>query len=82
LIVSLHFGVNPGDLGASTSQQPQAPVTNRGDINNLQQVCQTGADANSRHCRLRQQYPGLLERGIYAAGGSYAEAQTPGWQPV
>ena len=80
LIVSLLLGVNPGDLGNITGQAPQVPETGGGDINNLQQVCQTGADANSREdCRIVgfvNSIQAFWSDEFSRRGGNYTEAET------
>ena len=69
-----------GDLGDLTGQEQQAPATSGGDINNLQQECQTGADANSREdCRIVgfvNSIQGFWSDEFSRRGGNYVEAQT------
>jgi uncharacterized protein len=82
LIVSLLLGINPGNLGNGTRQDPQVqvPETGGGDINNLQQVCQTGADANSREdCRIVgfvNSIQAFWTEEFSRRSGQYTEAQT------
>jgi predicted metalloprotease len=80
LIVSLLLGINPGDLGGLTGQQPQIPATGGSDINTLQQECQTGADANTREdCRIVgfvNSIQSFWAEEFSRRGGEYIEAQT------
>jgi len=80
MIVAMLLGVNLGDLGNITDQAPQVPVTGGGDINNLEQVCQTGADANSREdCRIVgyvNSIQAFWSNEFSRRGGNYDEAQT------
>lgn len=80
LIVSLLLGVNPGDLGNIVAQQPQVPVTGTGDIQELEQVCQTGADANTREdCRIVgfvNSIQAFWSDEFSRRGSSYEQAQT------
>jgi len=48
LVVALLFGVNPNDLIALTGQEPAASSDNPSEIFDLEEACQTGADANIR----------------------------------
>jgi predicted metalloprotease len=74
------FGVNPGDLGSVVDQAPAVPQTGGSDINSLEQVCQTGADANSREdCRIVgfvNSIQAFWSEEFSRRGGNYAEAQT------
>jgi len=80
LLVAMLLGVNPGDLGNIVAQEPQVPVTSGEDINNLQQVCQTGADANTREdCRIVgfvNSIQAFWTDEFARRGGNYVEAQT------
>jgi uncharacterized protein len=80
LIVAMLLGVNPGDLGNITNQVPQVPATGGSDVNNLGQVCQTGADANSREdCRIVgyvNSIQAFWSDEFLRQGGKYVEAQT------
>jgi uncharacterized protein len=80
LIVYMLLGGNPGDLGNGTSQQPQVPATGSSEINNLQQECQTGADANTREdCRIVgfvNSIQSYWTEEFSRQGSSYEEAQT------
>ena len=48
LVVALLMGVNPNDLLNVTSQMPAVSYEDTGQTNDLQEVCQTGEDANTR----------------------------------
>ncbi len=48
LVIALLTGVNPGDLLGAAQQGPSASIDNPAEISSLADVCQTGADANSR----------------------------------
>jgi predicted metalloprotease len=80
LIVSLLLGINPGDLGGNTSQQPQVPATGGGDVTDLQQACQTGQDAlNREDCRIVgfvNSIQAFWSEEFTRRGGQYTEAQT------
>ena len=53
LVVALLLGVNPGDLANVVGQAQSATTENAGEISNLAEQCQTGADANTRQdCRI------------------------------
>ena len=53
LVVALLLGLNPGDLAGVTEQATSASTANAGEISNLAEECQTGADANTRQdCRV------------------------------
>lgn len=53
LLIYVLLGGDPGDLGTVMEQQPQAPAAGGEDITNLEEVCQTGEDANTRDdCRI------------------------------
>ncbi len=80
LIVAMLFGVDLGDPGNITGQEPQVQATSGGDINNLKQVCQTGADANSREdCRIVgfvNSIQAFWNDEFSRRRGNYSEAQT------
>lgn len=80
MIVAMLLGVNPGDLGNISVQEPQIPNTGSSDANNLAQVCQTGADANSREdCRIVgyvNSIQAFWSDEFARRGGSYVEAET------
>lgn len=48
LVISLLTGVNLNDVIGGAVQGPSASIDNTGEINNLADECQTGADANTR----------------------------------
>lgn len=53
LVVALLLGVDPSDLAGVTGQAPAAATESAGEISNLAEACQTGADANTRQdCRV------------------------------
>jgi uncharacterized protein len=80
LIVYMLLGGNPGDLTNQTSQAPNVPVTGTGNIDNVQQVCQTGQDANSREdCRIVgfvNSIQAFWTDEFARRGGTYQPAQT------
>jgi uncharacterized protein len=80
LIVGMLMGVDLSDLTGAV-QAPQVPVTNSGgDLNTLEQECQTGADANERQdCRIVgfvNSIQAFWTEEFSRRGGEYMPAQT------
>jgi uncharacterized protein len=82
LVVAVLLGVNPADLVNVTGQGqvPSASIGTAGEINNLQQECQTGADANTREdCRVVgfvNSIQAFWTDEFARRGGEYTPAQT------
>ncbi len=80
MLVYILLGGNPGDLGNGAVQQPQLPNTGSSSASDLAQVCQTGADANTREdCRIVgyvNSIQAFWSDEFARRGGSYVEAQT------
>lgn len=80
LVIAMLFGVDPGDLGGSSS--PSNPGSQSGAVagSNIQEECQTGEDANEQQdCRIVAYVNSIQEHwtGVYSSQGSqYTEAQT------
>jgi predicted metalloprotease len=79
MIVYLLLGGSPGDLGNVVSQQPQVPVSGE-NTQNLNEVCQTGEDANTREdCRIVgfvNSIQAFWASDVSGLGNRYQEANT------
>ncbi len=79
MLVYMLLGGNPGDLNNGVQQQPQVPATG-GDAYNLDEVCQTGEDANTRQdCRIVgfvNSIQAFWSDEFSSRGSSYPEADT------
>ncbi len=80
LIVAILLGMNPNDLQNITGQDLSATSESPGEITNLEQQCQTGADANARlDCRIvgyTNSIQAFWSSEFARQGGQYAQAKT------